>query len=143
MTEILGNYKCIDLWRLRKTSGQILAVWTLAAKLPNSDLNFAVDFVCGGGFPPVISPRAYCRKGYDNVVWILPSSGKNDVNSEEGGISTNPFFLIAWPKSPPHRAHHPHFLANFPASASEKCFAGDEPCPSRIASKRSIAEQVL
>ena len=26
------------------TQGQILAVWTLAAKLPNSDLNLAVDF---------------------------------------------------------------------------------------------------
>ena len=25
--------------------GQILAVWILAAKLPNSDLNFAVDFL--------------------------------------------------------------------------------------------------
>ena len=25
--------------------GRILAVWILAAKLPNSDLNFAVDFV--------------------------------------------------------------------------------------------------
>ena len=27
-----------------KTQGRILAVWILAAKLPNSDLNFAVDF---------------------------------------------------------------------------------------------------
>ena len=26
------------------SQGQILAVWTLATKLPNSDLNFAVDF---------------------------------------------------------------------------------------------------
>ena len=27
-----------------KSQGRILAVWILAAKLPNSDLNFAVDF---------------------------------------------------------------------------------------------------
>ena len=28
----------------QRSQGQILAVWILAAKLPNSDLNFAVDF---------------------------------------------------------------------------------------------------
>ena len=33
---------------------QILAVWILAAKLPDSDLNFAVDFWVDV-FPPVFS----------------------------------------------------------------------------------------
>ena len=34
-----------------KIQGQILAVWILAAKLPNSDLNFAVDFGVDFFFP--------------------------------------------------------------------------------------------
>ena len=34
-----------------KSQGQILAVWILAAKLPNSNLNFAVDFWVD--FPPM------------------------------------------------------------------------------------------
>ena len=38
----------------RVCQGQNLAVWILAAKLPNSDLNFARGFL-GGFFPPVFS----------------------------------------------------------------------------------------
>ena len=34
------------------SQGQMLAVWILAAKLPNSDLNLAVDFL-GDSFPPI------------------------------------------------------------------------------------------
>ena len=43
------------------TQGQILAVWILAAKLPNSDLNFAVDF-WGGFFPPDFSKEKGLKK---------------------------------------------------------------------------------
>ena len=58
------------------SQGQILAVWILAAKLPNSDLNFAVDFwgIFSSCFskekaqkippenPPQNSPRVLIRK---------------------------------------------------------------------------------
>ena len=49
-------------WNTRTLNcqGQILAVWTLAAKLPNSDLNFAfgVDFVV------LFFPREKARKAH-------------------------------------------------------------------------------
>ena len=35
--------------QIKNPQGQILAVWILAVGLPDSDLNFAVDF-CGGFF---------------------------------------------------------------------------------------------
>ena len=40
--------------------GRILAVWILAAKLPNSDLNFAVDFLVD--FFLLFFPRKKARK---------------------------------------------------------------------------------
>ena len=40
----LSAGKCVFLYEKAFSRGQILAVWILAAKLPNSDLNFAVDF---------------------------------------------------------------------------------------------------
>ena len=44
----------------RLNQGQILAVWILAAKLPNSDLNFAVDF--GVDLFLLFSPRETAQK---------------------------------------------------------------------------------
>ena len=43
-----------------KNQGQILAVWILAAKLPNSDLKFAVDFLVD--FFLLFFPRKKARK---------------------------------------------------------------------------------
>ena len=43
-----------------KIQGHILAVWILAAKLPNSDLNFAVDFSVD--FFLLLFPRKKARK---------------------------------------------------------------------------------
>ena len=45
----------------RVIQGGILAVWILVAKLPNSDLDFAVEFFCGF-FPPVLCPRKKARR---------------------------------------------------------------------------------
>ena len=42
------------------SQGRILAVWIFAAKLPNSDLNFAVDFLVD--FIHLFSPRKKARK---------------------------------------------------------------------------------
>ena len=41
--------------------GRTLAVWILAAKLPNSDLNFAVDFLVDF-FPPIFSKEKGPKK---------------------------------------------------------------------------------
>ena len=44
----------------KKSQDRILAVWILAAKLPNSDLNFAVDFLVD--FFLLFFPRKKARK---------------------------------------------------------------------------------
>ena len=43
------------------SQGRILAAWTLAAELPNSDLNFAVDFGVDF-FPPLFSKEKLGKK---------------------------------------------------------------------------------
>ena len=47
--------------KISLTQGQIPAVWILAAKLPNSELNFALDFF-GGSFPSNFSKEKGQKK---------------------------------------------------------------------------------
>ena len=81
--------------------GQILAVWSLAAKLPNSDLSFAVDF--WGGFLPPFFPKENPHKSHPKF-WsekfpsdfcgslFLISIMRNDllIGESSGGLSQLP-----------------------------------------------------
>ena len=63
-----------------------IAVWILAAKLPNSDLNFAVDFLCGFFlcfFPKKNAPKKSTKKSPQNsprnLVGKIPSDLCRDL----------------------------------------------------------------
>ena len=65
--------------RPANSQGQILTEWTLAAKLPNSDLNFAVDFWVHF-FPRVFSPRKKAR---------IKSTKKSPAKFTQGFVRKN------------------------------------------------------
>ena len=69
--------------------GQILEVWILAAKLPNSDLNFAVDL--GWIFPPPLFPR---KRPTKNPPQNSPlNSPGNPFQKNSPRISAEAFFV--------------------------------------------------
>ena len=60
------------MWKMPK----ILLVWTLAAKFPNSDLNFAVEFGRGGDFSLFFSGEKRLKSPLKNPLQSSPGNSE-------------------------------------------------------------------
>ena len=65
--------------------GQILVVWILAGKLPNSDFNFALDFIGGSIFPSFFLFSS--KEDQESPRQTKPSVGKNSPRISAEALS--------------------------------------------------------
>ena len=71
--------------RATKSQGQIPAVWILAAKLPNSDLNFAVDFLVDFFllfFPRKEAQKISTEKSPAKFTWDFVRKNSHRISAE-------------------------------------------------------------
>ena len=102
---------------MQNSHGQILAVWILAVELPNSDLNFAVDFWVDVflSFPRKKAPKKSTEKSPAKFNRKLVRKNSPWMSAEAHGARMYPIRVgdVSKPqKSPPlvFQAHKPQHL---------------------------------